>query len=126
MRSLPDISTHDQQWESNTTPSDLVQRPIQLATCSQPTSTLFSRNSTKKSKFSFPPINSTILYTKSRNSRLLSRLSWYLLLLRMSFLAERSKVKVKVKVTDSRSFYISPHRHTCNWHKWHLRYVKVT
>ena len=32
MRSLPDTSTHDQQWESNPRPSDHVQCPIHLAT----------------------------------------------------------------------------------------------
>ena len=32
MRSLPKTSTHDQQWELNPRPSDLVQRPIHLAT----------------------------------------------------------------------------------------------
>ena len=34
MRSLPNTSTYDQQWESNPRPSDLVQCPIHLATYS--------------------------------------------------------------------------------------------
>ena len=34
MRSLLYTSTHDQQWESNPRPSDLVQHPIHWATCS--------------------------------------------------------------------------------------------
>ena len=32
---LPDTSTHDQQWEFNLRPSDLVQHPIHLVTCPQ-------------------------------------------------------------------------------------------